>query len=151
MPGFSFSPSIRNHRVALLLKSGKQLTGTVVNVDPTQVAIRLSKDDDKIVLVNRDEITAYTGCDDKKRLPVSPKLVVTRCCNPIMRCNGVKMIRAEKVKISSCELHTEHCEVYHGDFFTMSQDSQHKLLLGVDVGQFPKRQKEEKDDGKHQK
>jgi len=143
MPGFSFSPSLRNHRVALLLKNGAKLTGRVVSVDPTKIVLKLKDTDENTVLVNRDEVTAYTGSDDVKRSPVTPKLVVTRCCNPMMRCNGVKMIQSNKVEEVPCELRNEHCELYSGDFFTMTPDSQYKLLSGLTLGTFPKRTKDD--------
>ena len=141
MPGFSFSPSMRNHRGAFLLRNGTKLTGFVVSSDPTKIVLRLSEDDENVVIVNRDDVVAYTGHDDKARCPVTPRLVVTRCCNPMMRCNGVKTIAPEKLEKMPCELYNEHCEMYSGDFFTMSADSQYKLLAGVVVGSFPKKVK----------
>lgn len=139
MPGFSFSPSLRNHDVMLLLKNGTKLSGKVTEVNPAEVAVLLPNEH-RVVRVNRDEVSAYTGQDEHTRSPVSPTLCVTRCCNVVMRCNGIKRIDQQQREPTNCPLYNEHCEVYTGDFFSMSRSAQIKLLSGAQLNKFPTHQ-----------
>jgi hypothetical protein len=115
----------------------------VVDVNPTEIVIKVSDDDQRVVRVNRDDVTAYTGEDDQRRTPVTPRLVVTRCCNVIMRCNGVKQLGVERREPKGCALRNEHCECYTGDFFSMNPTTQVTLLNGVQIGEFPKKTRDD--------
>jgi hypothetical protein len=142
MSGFSFSPSLKNHVLQILLKNGKQIGGLVVDVTPAEVVIKVDNDSDRVVRINRDDVTGYTGDDGVERSSVSPKLIVTRCFNTIMKCNGIKKIDIDVSKINDCPLFNKECVKKAGDFFNMCKTSQVKLLSSIQIGKYPEKQKE---------
>jgi hypothetical protein len=142
VPGFSFSPTMRDKHIVLFLKSGKELEGIVKEANPTEVVLQK---DDKLIRIDRDQVEAYTGSDNIKRNPDPLRLHLTRCYNMTIKCNGVKKISADPGNIESmkdCPARNESCECFTADFYDMEKHAQIKLLNGLMIGFYPSESKE---------
>jgi hypothetical protein len=138
MPGFSFSPTMINQQITLKMKSGNTVSGKVLEVNPVEIV--LGATDGKLIRINRDEVDAYTGCDDVKRAPDPLRLHVTRCCNHVIKCNGIKKIGINQGSIENfkeCAAQNEYCKCFAMSFFDLKKQSQIKLLDQLTIGNFP--------------
>jgi len=151
MPGFCFSPAMINQTIHLMLKGGSKLAGIVVEVNPAEVILKHPKNNN-LIRINRDEVQAFSGFDDKQRIPDPLRLCVTRCYNMATRCNGVKRINVDPHKdddYSNCPAHNEYCELHHINFFNLTKQAQLKLLNGVMVGSYPEQSSDIDEEEKH--
>jgi len=154
MPGFCFSPSMIGHTVHLILKaSGTKVAGEIIEVNPAEVVLKHPKNGN-LIRINRDEVAAYSGFDEKDRIPDPIRLHITRCFNMATRCNGVKRINVDPHKPTDygvCPAYNEYCELAHKNFFELNQHAQLKLLNGLTVGDYPEQKSdidEDEKDGK---
>jgi len=144
MPGFSFSPTMIDQQITFKTKSGNSVTGKVLEVNPVEIVLGVI--DGKLIRINRDEVDAYTGFDDVKRAPDPLRLHVTRCCNPVIKCNGLKKISVNPGSIESfkeCQAKNEYCKCFVMSFFDLKKQTQIKLLEGLTIGNFPEGMKGE--------
>jgi len=144
MPGFSFSPTMINQQITLKMKSGNTTTGKVLEVNPVEIVLGAS--DGKLIRINRDEVDAYTGFDDVKRAPDPLRLHVMRCCNMVVKCNGIKKIGVNPGSMENfkeCTARNEYCKCFVMSFFDLKKQTQIKLLNGLTIGNFPEAMKGE--------
>jgi len=145
MPGFSFSPTMVGHQVTLITKSGNNISGKVLEANPVEVVLGVP-DDGGIIRVNRDEIDGYSGFDEVKRIPDPLRLHVNRCCNMVIKCNGVKKLSPNPGNIEAfaeCPAKNEFCKCFTMSFFDLQKQTQIKLLNGLTLGEFPQSQERE--------
>lgn len=149
MPGFCFSPTLINQNVCLILKeNGVKISGIAIEANPAEIVLK-HPEKENLIRINRDEIQAFTSFDEKKRNPDPIRLSVTRCYNMMTRCNGVKKISIDpqtKEKFKNCPAYNEDCETISKNFFDLNKNSQAKLLDGIQIGEFPKKESGDKNE-----
>lgn len=139
----SFSPTLIDHFVRIMLNNGKEVGGLVIEISPLEIVLKPEVTSENVVRINRDQVSAYTGSDNKERNEVKPNLILTRCFNVGMRCNGVKKINIQEGNIEDCPFFNSSCEKKSSSFFNLAKTSQTKLLAGIQIGSYPS-SKEEK-------
>jgi len=140
MADLMFSLALKNMNAVVLLKTGNKVSGKIVQVTPYELKIK-REGEESLIVVNRDSVEAYTANDDVKRIPELPKLFVTRCLNPVVRCQGVNRITTSPDETCTCELMNMDCEFKTLEFDKLGPKYRHKLLNGIQVGEYPKESK----------
>jgi len=150
MPGFSFSPTLIGKNVIIHTKTGHTIPGVVIEVNPAEIVLKNPSYPDKLIRINRDEVTAYTGSDDVQRKPEPIELYLSRCSNPMTRCNGVKRIGKRPISnvvlAKDCPAFNDACEVKSCDFFKLRKDSVMRLLEDIIIDEYPKKMRKEEED-----
>ena len=139
MPGFSFSPTMIDQHITLILKGGKEIDGIVKEVNPAEIVLQ-HPSEDRLIRLNRDSVDGYSGFDNVKRSPDPLRLHITRCYNISTRCNGVKLLTIDPGSLKDmkgCPVKNELCECFSADFFEVQKSAQIKLLKGLQIGEFP--------------